>query len=66
MKLTRRETEVLELLAAGNQPKKAANILGIERQSVITRLFTAKEKLGARTGFQAIAMFVTEKLKGEI
>jgi DNA-binding CsgD family transcriptional regulator len=64
--LTRREREVLELLSAGNPPKKAASLLGIERQSVINRLFSAKARMGARTSFQLIAMFARDKVKDEI
>lgn len=57
---------MLELLIAGNPPKKAASIMGVERQTAITCLYRAKAKLGAKTSFQAIAIFTRQKVKEEI
>jgi DNA-binding CsgD family transcriptional regulator len=66
VKLSRREREVMELLCVGNPPKKAASLMGVERQTAITCLFRAKAKLRAKTSFQAIAIFAREKVKEEI
>lgn len=66
LKLTPEQRAVLELLADGHKPKKAAAILGCSRQAVINRLDRARRAIGARTGFQAVALFASEKIKGEI
>lgn len=66
MNLTARQAEVLELLAAGKKPRAAAKVLGIARETVIGHLFDAAAKLGAKTSFQAMAIFAREKVKEEI
>lgn len=66
MKLSKGEAAVLELLVAGNPPKKIAAMQGVEPQTVRTCMFRAKAKLGAKTTFQAVAMFAVQKVREEI
>lgn len=64
--LSRGEAEVLAMLIAGNPPKKIASLRGVDPQTVRTSMFRAKAKLGARTTFQACAMYAVLKVKEEI
>jgi len=64
--LSRGEAYVLEQLAAGLPPKKIAAMRGVDPQTVRTSMFRAKAKLGARTTFQAVAMYAVRKVKEEI
>jgi two-component system, NarL family, nitrate/nitrite response regulator NarL len=53
--LTRREYEVLRLVAAGHTNPEIAEELGLARNTVKTYLQTTMNKLGARNRVEAIA-----------
>ncbi len=53
--LTRREYEVLRLVAAGHTNPEIAEVLGLTRNTVKTYLQSAMSKLGARNRVEAIA-----------
>ncbi len=53
-KLSQREVEVLQWVAAGKQQQDIGDILSISPRTVEVHLRSAREKLGALTTFQAI------------
>jgi DNA-binding CsgD family transcriptional regulator len=59
--LTRRERQVIGLLAEGLHAEEVANRLVISPLTVRTHIRNAKYKLGARTSGQAIAMAVRDE-----
>jgi DNA-binding CsgD family transcriptional regulator len=55
-RLSRREVEVLELVAAGRTATQIAGDLGVGESTVVTHINSARLKLGARTRMQAASM----------
>ncbi len=60
--LTPRETEVLRLLALGNQNKSIAYQLDIAEVTVRSHITSVRRKLGAKTREHAIALAITKDL----
>lgn len=58
--LTRRETEVLRLVAAGEPTRRIAGQLGISAETVDTHIRAGMRKLGARTRTEAAALALTQ------
>lgn len=56
----------MELMVAGQGTKQAAATLGMDPDTVATHLSRAKVKLGAKTRYQAMAIFTLQKVKEEI
>ena len=56
LRLSRREVEVLELVAAGRTATQIAGELGVGESTVVTHINSARLKLGARTRRQAASM----------
>ncbi len=56
LQLSRREVEVLELVAAGRTATQIAGELGVGESTVVTHINSARLKLGARTRRQAASM----------
>ncbi|GID99898.1 hypothetical protein Adu01nite_12490 [Paractinoplanes durhamensis] len=54
--LTRRETDVLQLVAAGEPTRRIAGQLGISAETVDTHIRAGMRKLGARTRTEAAAL----------
>jgi DNA-binding CsgD family transcriptional regulator len=59
-KLTRREKEVLSLLAAGRRPIEVAKTLNISRRTVQAHMNNARYKTGARTTIELAAKVSAE------
>ena len=55
-RLTRREVEILELVAAGHTTRQIAGLLDVGDSTVITHVNSARTKLGAQTRMQAASM----------
>ena len=55
-RLSRREVEVLELVAAGRTAPQIAVTLGVGESTVVSHINSARTKLGARTRMQAASM----------
>ncbi len=55
-RLSRREVEVLELVAVGRTAGQIAESLGVGESTVVTHVNSARTKLGARTRMQAASM----------
>jgi DNA-binding CsgD family transcriptional regulator len=62
--LTRREREILSILAEGCTNEEAGRRLGISAETVQTHVYNAMKKLGAETRTQAVATAVREALIG--
>jgi DNA-binding CsgD family transcriptional regulator len=60
--LSKRQSEVLSLLAAGYTIAEIAEMLFISTRMIDTHIFSAKKKLNARTTEHAIAMAVSSGL----
>lgn len=60
------QQKLLELVVNGTGIKQAAALLGMERTTADTQLSRAKVKLGAKTRYQAIALFTMQKVKEQI
>jgi DNA-binding CsgD family transcriptional regulator len=58
--LTRRETDVLRLVAAGEPTRRIAGQLGISAETVDTHIRAGMRKLGARTRTEAAALALTQ------
>ncbi|GID28032.1 LuxR C-terminal-related transcriptional regulator [Paractinoplanes brasiliensis] len=58
-RLTRRETDVLRLVAAGEPTRRIAGQLGISAETVDTHIRAGMRKLGARTRTEAAALAFT-------
>ncbi|GAB2572164.1 hypothetical protein Aab01nite_03570 [Paractinoplanes abujensis] len=58
--LTRRETDVLRLVAAGEPTRRIAGQLGISAETVDTHIRAGMRKLGARTRTEAAALAFTQ------
>ncbi|MDX1657957.1 MAG: response regulator transcription factor [Nitriliruptorales bacterium] len=54
-RLTAREHEILQLLTAGNRPGEIADILFLSVKTVKNHLTSIYQKLGVKTGAQAVA-----------
>ncbi|WP_211322001.1 response regulator transcription factor [Brockia lithotrophica] len=61
-KLSVREKEVLELLAAGASTGEIARVLHLSRSTVKTHLVRIAEKLGIEPGMKSILMFIDRLL----
>ncbi|MGH3132873.1 MAG: helix-turn-helix domain-containing protein [Gaiellaceae bacterium] len=61
-KVTKRELEVLELIADGCSTKEIATALWITEETVRTHVRRLLERLGARTRAQAVAVAFREDL----
>jgi DNA-binding CsgD family transcriptional regulator len=57
VKLSRREAEVMDLLARGKSHKEVAAELGVHLDTARGQLHRVRVKLGARTTFQAMALY---------
>ena len=57
---------LMELMISGAGTKQAAAALGMDQSTAATHLSRAKVKLGAKTRYQAVAMFAVAKVKEEI
>jgi DNA-binding CsgD family transcriptional regulator len=64
--LTVRETQCLQLIAAGKSDGQAAEILGVSSRTIRFHLDGAKSKLGASTRAHAVATAMTENLIGSV
>jgi DNA-binding CsgD family transcriptional regulator len=64
--LSHTQRRILELLIEGNAMKRAAYELAMAEDTARTHLTRAKEKLGAKTNIQAVAMYAVLKAKEEI
>ena len=60
-RLSRREIDVLELVATGRTTRQIAARLGVGESSVVTFVNSARGKLGARTRMQAASMVAGER-----
>ena len=60
--LTRREREILLLLARGENDKVAARCLGISERSVRAHVTAARQRLHARSRSQLIALAMQQRL----
>ena len=60
------ERSLMNLMSDGHGTKQAAAELGMSPDTVATHLSRAKVKLGAKTRYQAIAIFTRQKVKEEI
>jgi DNA-binding CsgD family transcriptional regulator len=58
LKLSSKEIETIKLLADGKRMPEIANDLGISRRTVEQRILAIREKLGAKTPEQAVAISV--------
>lgn len=61
--LSPKQNALMELMVAGQGTKQAAATLGMDPDTVATHLSRAKVKLGAKTRYQAIAIFTLRKVK---
>jgi DNA-binding CsgD family transcriptional regulator len=61
--LTRRETDVLRLVAAGEPTRRIAGQLGISAETVDTHIRAGMRKLGARTRTEAAALAFAHEFK---
>ncbi|MFI5930554.1 LuxR C-terminal-related transcriptional regulator [Actinoplanes sp. NPDC051494] len=59
-RLTRREVDVLRLVAAGEPTRRIAGQLGISTETVDTHIRAGMRKLGARTRTEAAALALTQ------
>ncbi|WP_236718122.1 LuxR C-terminal-related transcriptional regulator [Actinoplanes sp. TFC3] len=59
-RLTRREVDVLRLVAAGEPTRRIAGQLGISTETVDTHIRSGMRKLGARTRTEAAALALTQ------
>ena len=59
-KLTRRQREILQLLADGESTTVAARELDLSEETVKTHIKTALARLGARTATHAVAIALRE------
>jgi DNA-binding CsgD family transcriptional regulator len=64
--LSPKQKALMELMVSGQGTKQAAAALGMDPDTVATHLSRAKVKLGAKTRYQAIAIFTLQKVKEEI
>ena len=64
--LTRREVEVLELVAAGRTTRQIAAALEVGESTVVTHVNSARRKLGAQTRMQAASMVAGDLLDDEM
>lgn len=64
-KLTRREREVLRLVALGSDTRRVAAELCISSETVRTHVRNAMKKTGARTRAQLVALVLADGLIGE-
>jgi DNA-binding NarL/FixJ family response regulator len=62
--LTRRETDVLQLVAAGEPTRRIAGQLGISAETVDTHIRAGMRKLGARTRTEAAALAFADHRTG--
>jgi len=62
MGISRRELEVLELIAQGYDNKQIAEIIKIQYQSVKNHTYKLNKKLGAENSTQALLIAVGKKL----
>lgn len=61
-KLSPRETELMSLLANGNTVAESARQMGVSRRTAVRHLQSARERLGAVTRDEAIALAVAFNL----
>jgi PAS domain S-box-containing protein len=59
--LTRREMEILRLLAAGKKPKEIARDLSVSLTTVRTHIRNVHRKLGVKTSLEAVVRFFEAK-----
>lgn len=61
--LSRRQNEVLRLVAKGYTNRRIGLVLGIARQTVKNHLYDIYQTLGVRDRTQAAVMYVVEEMK---
>lgn len=61
-RLTRRESQVVRLLAAGHTMPQAASLLGITPRTVAFHKYRAMEALGARSSAELVGMAIRQGL----
>jgi DNA-binding CsgD family transcriptional regulator len=64
--LTRREREVVTLIALGGETAEIARELHISPETVRTHVRNARSKLGARTRAQLVAVFICNEHAVEV
>jgi DNA-binding CsgD family transcriptional regulator len=64
--LTPKETEVFELVLAGNSLKGVARIVGVAQDTVKTHVGRIRCKLGAKNNEQAAVIYSMQKVKEQI
>ena len=62
VKLSKRQTEILTLIAAGYKYDRIGEILNISSPTVNIHLQKTRAKLGAKTNAQAVAIAIRENL----
>jgi len=62
MKLTKREEQVMSLLATGMKTAQIANCMGISARTVDTHMTNIFNKLGVQTRSGALAIFMERTL----
>ena len=64
--LSPKQLALMEMLIGGKVTKQAADVLGMDMHTANTHLLRVKRKLGAKTSYQAMAMFAVRKVKEEM
>jgi DNA-binding CsgD family transcriptional regulator len=64
--LSPKQEALMQLMVDGAGTKQAAAAMGMDPDTVATHLSRAKVKLGAKTRYQAIAIFTMQKVKEQI
>lgn len=60
--ITRRELEVLSIVATGIENRKAAEILGVSYQTVRNHIYNITKKLGATNHANAVVRAIENKM----
>lgn len=63
-KLTPRERQLLDLLSAGHSQKTAAKVLGIKHGTARKHVMAARNRTGARSTTQLLAMLAAAEKHG--
>lgn len=64
--LSPNQRALMELMISGQGTKQAAAIMHMDPDTVATHLSRAKVKLGAKTRYQAMAIYAVRKVREEI
>jgi DNA-binding CsgD family transcriptional regulator len=63
VKLSRRQKQVLALLEAGNTTRQIAERLAISERAVMYHITTVRQRLGASSRAQIVALLVLKRVK---